>query len=246
MVAAFRLAVVRMWRVRYSQRQIEIWRAREELNRKLAAMTPQEQREYWDGALERVEAKFGRKLNLRVVRPRGGGDNLNRSEVAGKATEAAAGAGGGIPVPARPAREGASPIREKANRSGSQIGSTRMGANEHSIVGDLINFRGMVYAPVNEQGVVFLFGKVMEDLNMYVEEIKSGFPDCIARRFVGTGWKRVRVEFEFRSKNFHDHGHDPGACDVIVCWTHDWADCPLEVIELREIISDLEVSGQSS
>ena len=37
-----------------------------------------------------------------------------------------------------------------------------------SIVGDLINFRGLVYAPVNENGVVFLFGKVAEDLNMYV------------------------------------------------------------------------------
>ncbi len=113
-------------------------------------------------------------------------------------------------------------------------------SENRSIVGDLINFRGMVYAPINEQGVVFLFGKVMEDLNMYVEEIKSGFPDCIARRFVGTGWRRVRLEFEFSSKNFKDHGHDPTACDIVICWSHDWTDCPLEVIELREIIKGLE------
>jgi len=39
------------------------------------------------------------------------------------------------------------------------------------LVGDLINFRGIVYAPLNEQGVVFLFGKVIEDLNMYIELI---------------------------------------------------------------------------
>ena len=38
-----------------------------------------------------------------------------------------------------------------------------------SVVGDLINFRGLVYSPLNENGVIFLFGKVMEDLNMYVE-----------------------------------------------------------------------------
>jgi hypothetical protein len=37
---------------------------------------------------------------------------------------------------------------------------------EKSIVGDLINFRGLVYAPLNENGVIFLFGKVMDDLNM--------------------------------------------------------------------------------
>jgi hypothetical protein len=47
-------------------------------------------------------------------------------------------------------------------------------SNDKSVVGDLINFRGMVYAPMNENGVIFLFGKVMEDLYMYVEEIKPG------------------------------------------------------------------------
>ena len=56
---------------------------------------------------------------------------------------------------------------------------------ESSVVGELINFRGLVYAPINENGVVFLFGKVAEDLHMYLEEIKPGFPDCIARRFAG-------------------------------------------------------------
>ena len=49
-------------------------------------------------------------------------------------------------------------------------------ASDRSVVGDLINFRGLVYAPLNENGVVFLFGKVAEDLNMYIEEIKPGFP----------------------------------------------------------------------
>ncbi len=30
-------------------------------------------------------------------------------------------------------------------------------SNNKSVVGDLINFRGLVYAPMNENGVVFLF-----------------------------------------------------------------------------------------
>lgn len=109
-----------------------------------------------------------------------------------------------------------------------------------SIVGDLINFRGLVYAPVNENGVIFLFGKVADDLNMYIEEIKIGFPDCIARRFIGKGWERISIEFEFKSSNFKEHGHDPKLCDIIVCWIHDWADCPIEVIELQSTIKYLE------
>lgn len=111
---------------------------------------------------------------------------------------------------------------------------------EKSIVGDLINFRGLVYAPINENGVVFLFGKVAHDLNMYVEEIKPGFPDCIARRFIGKGWERVRIEFEYKSSNFQLHGHDSKECDIVICWEHDWKDCPIEVIELRSEIRGLE------
>ena len=114
-----------------------------------------------------------------------------------------------------------------------------MAESEQSIVGDLINFRGLVYSPINENGVIFLFGKVMGDLNIYVEEIKPGFPDCIARRFMGKGWERVAIEFEYLSSNFKVHGHDSNLCDIIICWKHDWKDCPLEVLELREIIKTL-------
>jgi len=110
---------------------------------------------------------------------------------------------------------------------------------ERSIVGDLINFRGLVYSPMNEQGGVFLFGKVAGDLNMYVEEIGTGFPDCVGRRFTGKGWEQVRIEFEFRSMEFKNHGHDTTKCDLIVCWENNWPDCPLEVIELRDEIRGL-------
>lgn len=114
--------------------------------------------------------------------------------------------------------------------------------SEKSIVGDLINFRGLVYSPLNENGVIFLFGKIAHDLNMYIEEIKPGFPDCIGRRFVGKGWERVRIEFEFLSSNFKQHKHNSNECDIIICWEHDWADCPLEVIELKSEIRGLNNS----
>jgi predicted transport protein len=116
---------------------------------------------------------------------------------------------------------------------------------DRSVVGDLINFRGLVYSPMNENGVIFLFGKVAKDLNMYVEEIKPGFPDCVARRFTGRGWERVYIEFEYRSSHFKDHKHDASGCDVMVCWEHDWAECPksIEVIELKDYVKELIEAG---
>ena len=46
---------------------------------------------------------------------------------------------------------------------------------------------------------------------LIVEAVQTGFPDCEAKRCVNTRdnrWQRVRIEFEFRSRNFRDHGHD--------------------------------------
>lgn len=113
--------------------------------------------------------------------------------------------------------------------------------NKKSVVGNLINFRGLVYSPVSEQGVVFLFGKIIEDLHMYIEEIKTSYPDCIGRRYTGKGWEKVAIEFEYKSSNFLEHQHDSRECDIIVCWEHDWKDCPkeLQVIELKEAIKEL-------
>ncbi|MDP9350006.1 MAG: hypothetical protein M3P51_00450, partial [Chloroflexota bacterium] len=106
-----------------------------------------------------------------------------------------------------------------------------------------INFRGLRHAPINEQGVVYLFGMVSYELGLIVEAVQAAFPDCEAKRCIDPRrdrWQRVRVEFEYRSSNFKDHGHDPAGCDMIVCWEHNWPDCPLEVLELRSIIHQLE------
>jgi hypothetical protein len=49
--------------------------------------------------------------------------------------------------------------------------------------------------------------------------------------------QRVKIEFEFESRNFLRHNHDPELCDVIVCWEDNWPDAPLEVIELKRAYS---------
>jgi hypothetical protein len=107
------------------------------------------------------------------------------------------------------------------------------------IVGDPINFRGIVYAPLNEAGVILLFSHVMKDLGIFYEASPGGFPDMIGRRRTAKGLQRIRVEFEFRSSNFVRHKHDVDKCDAIVCWEHDWTECPLEVICLKDVVAEL-------
>lgn len=121
--------------------------------------------------------------------------------------------------------------------------SPKWSKGDGTVYGAPISFRGLRHAPVNEQGVVYLFGMVAYDLGLIVESVQAAFPDCEAKRCVDSRrnlWQRVLIEFEYLSSNFQTHGHDPQKCDLIVCWEHDWADCPLEVIELRSVIDELE------
>lgn len=135
-----------------------------------------------------------------------------------------------IPAPPQDSTNTASPTPMRHQTSGPVFGAP-------------ISFRGLTHAPINEQGVVYLFGMVSYELGFIVEAIQPSFPDCEAKRCVDSKrnrWQRVRIEFEYVSSNFQQHGHDPHPCDLIVCWEHDWKDCPLEVLELRTVINDLE------
>jgi hypothetical protein len=97
----------------------------------------------------------------------------------------------------------------------------------------------LFFAPTNEHGVVLLFGKLAEKLGFLVLGLQTAFPDCMALHRIAPGnWQPVTIEFEFESKNFRTHGHDPEGCDFIVCWEHNWAECPenLEIIALSDEI----------
>lgn len=114
---------------------------------------------------------------------------------------------------------------------------------KRALLGEPLNFRGLQHAPINEQGVVFLFGMVWRELGYLVEAVQTGFPDCEGKRKVDTHtWERVRIEFEFKSSNFLKHTHDPNLCDLIICWEHDWLNSPLEVLELRKEIQKLNLA----
>ena len=95
------------------------------------------------------------------------------------------------------------------------------------VCGELLDVRGpLCFATTNEQGVVLLFGKLAEQLGFFVLGLQSAYPDCVAlHRFSPGNWQPVTIEFEFESKNFRIHRHDPAGCDFIVCWEHNWAEC---------------------
>ena len=108
--------------------------------------------------------------------------------------------------------------------------------------GEYLNFRGLIHAPTNEQGVVLLFGMVFRELGFSIEAVQQGFPDCEAKCAAdntGRRLRRVGIEFEYRASEFAVYGHDASKCDMIVCWENDWPDCPLQVLELREAILKL-------
>ena len=105
-------------------------------------------------------------------------------------------------------------------------------------VGRPIKIEGMAYAPTNEQGVVFLFGRLASQMGFHVESIGTGFPDCHARR----RGKPSRVEFEYRASSYI--GHPPRGADVVVCWENDWEHRPkkyqrLEIIDLKRYVGAL-------
>jgi hypothetical protein len=108
--------------------------------------------------------------------------------------------------------------------------------------GNPMDFRGLRHEPVNEQGVVLLFGMLAKELGYVIEAVQTGFPDCEAmRQITPERWQRVHIEFEFESRNFRDHGHPASGCDAIVCWRHNWEECPenIEVVELSSVIQSL-------
>jgi hypothetical protein len=110
---------------------------------------------------------------------------------------------------------------------------------ERPFYGSPLTAGALVHAPTNEMGVVYLCGMMAGQLGLVVTRMQTEFPDCEVMREVENGrWQRLNAEFEHESRNFLIHQHDPKGCDMIICWVHNWPECPeeIEVVELsREL-----------
>ena len=113
---------------------------------------------------------------------------------------------------------------------------------ERPVHGAPMQFPGMAYEPVNEAGVSMLFAMLAVQLGFQIERVQTEFPDVVAMREVQPDkWQRVNIELEVESRNFKAHGHPVNRCDVIVCWRHNWAECPvrIEVVELKKVVKKM-------
>jgi hypothetical protein len=98
----------------------------------------------------------------------------------------------------------------------------------------------LVNVPTNESGVIFLFGAMAVELGFRATLIQTEYPDCEALREMAPGrWQKMKIEFEYESRNFVKHGHRAEDCDIIVCWIHNWPECPLDVVELRRAWAEM-------
>lgn len=103
--------------------------------------------------------------------------------------------------------------------------------------GDILNVRGIVYEPINEQGVVLLFATICYDLGFLIEGIRTKFPDAILKRKNPHGnFSSCLAEFEFKASNYKIHNHPLKGCDLIICWENDWKNCSLEILELKKTV----------
>jgi hypothetical protein len=136
---------------------------------------------------------------------------------------------------------GGTKIYRSTSRTGAEAGSLNRRAaivfTDRPVCGRPLHLTPLNCAPINEMGVVFLFGAMALQLGFSVTQLQAAFPDCEAlRELKYDKWQRVRIEFEYESRNFLLHGHPMADCDLIVCWNHNWEECPLEVLELKSVL----------
>jgi hypothetical protein len=115
---------------------------------------------------------------------------------------------------------------------------------DRPLMGAPTQLPGLAHEPVNEMGVLVLFAMLSRQLGFILDSVQAAFPDLLARMEVQPGrWQPVRIEVEYLSSSFRRHGHDARQCDLIVCWRHDWKNCPpnLQVLELSKVVKQLQM-----
>ncbi len=127
------------------------------------------------------------------------------------------------------------------NLESAKVSEPATRASHHQ--GRTLNFRAFAYAPTSEHDVVQMFGAIAHELGFEIIGNRSAFPDCEARRRTETdreSYVKCLIEYEFSSSDYKKHKHPLKGCDLIVCWKHDWRECPIEVLELNQVIQKLD------
>lgn len=89
---------------------------------------------------------------------------------------------------------------------------------EKSIVGDPVQWNGLVYAPINISGLIYALGTLASATGFIFEEFSISGKTAICRRKTELGWEKVRIGFAVRSSDFQGGADE---IDLLVCWTDD-------------------------
>ncbi len=112
---------------------------------------------------------------------------------------------------------------------------------EQRLKGERLRFRGLQFPPADRNGVIFLFGMVAIELGFFLETAgdNAGFSGYRTHRLDETEWSSVRLVFVHHSAELISKGAELDAFSHVVCWEHDWSQCPLPVLGLSTLIQEL-------
>lgn len=110
---------------------------------------------------------------------------------------------------------------------------------------------GIEESPVNEQGVVLLFGKVHFAIGFpSIIKVQQDFPDCKAYSTIGGHRHRANIEFKYKSSSYHRSRRSIAQwtekVNYLVCWEHDCKSFnqkikSVQVIALKDELKKKEV-----
>ncbi len=89
---------------------------------------------------------------------------------------------------------------------------------EKSFVGDPVLWPGLVYAPLNNAGLVYALGVIASSTGLLFEEFASDLEFAICRRKTPSGWERIKIVFAVQSSAYQGIADD---VDLLVCWVDD-------------------------
>ncbi len=107
-----------------------------------------------------------------------------------------------------------------------------------NVIGQPLTSSNVDFVPQNKKGVIYLFGIISNKLGYILESISSDFPEAEAKRCVGPQehfiqWEQLKLHFEYRSLDIKKYEDRLFLCDLVVCWHHDWEECPIPVLSLK-------------
>jgi hypothetical protein len=102
-----------------------------------------------------------------------------------------------------------------------------------SVVGDPIFWPGLVYSPININGLIFALGTVSGEVGLLFEEFSEDGSSAVCRRKTGEGWEKITAGLSVKSSEY-EYSQKP---DLLICWIDDGeiGDSGLPVLELSGI-----------